>query len=69
MVTIIVRHHEELAERAFESTAVAEAGFHVHAPHRCKAFPDTTGWVSFRVDCPKVMTEREVVQAFSLLCS
>ena len=67
MTRTTIRLPEALATLAFESTAIADAGFNVHAPHKVKGMPDSTAWVSFRVDCPKAMAPREVVGAFRAL--
>lgn len=61
-----IRLPEALAERVYESTVIAEAGFSVRLAFP-KGAPDSTPWQSLRVRCPRRMTEREVVSALRAL--
>jgi CRISPR/Cas system endoribonuclease Cas6 (RAMP superfamily) len=49
-----LRMPEAAAKDAMDSHEVRKAGFIVHPPHYVKGFGlNATGWVSFRVECPR----------------
>jgi hypothetical protein len=64
---VTLRLPETIATRCYECTNIADAGFRVRAPHKVEQMPDTTGWVSVRVECPKPLTTREAYNALRAL--
>jgi hypothetical protein len=53
MTTVTLRMPEQAFHSLYESDAVADAGYRVQSTFDATGLPRDTGWVSFRVDCPK----------------
>lgn len=55
MVIATIRAPEKFFHLLHASDAVADAGFRVLSDFDAPGLPKGTGWVSFRVECPKVI--------------
>jgi len=53
MTLVTLRLPESAFHSLYESDAVSDAGYRVHSTFDGTQMPKDTGWVSFRVECPK----------------